>query len=325
MKKAYLLNTLIIFSVLSLSGQNDNDFILWTADWNAKGSYLAVGGSHGQLKIYKGRKLKLERSIPINGTITRLHWHPQKDILAIATQSGEHPVQVLDLKTNILKQFKQYISASARGLEWSSDGRCLGVADGEGIITIFNEKGEIVNSISKENTKTYTALAWHPKEYEILVVSEYIRHFDIKGKELQKIRHRPEDVLLLSTAWHPSGEFFVSADYGTYGNTRVYPLLNFWTPNGELIKSLNGSIAEYRNIAWSPNRKVLATASDGLRLWNKEGELLKTLPTEALLWGLDWHPRGKRIVTKDENGLVQIWNKKGKMIKSIKYQMHESD
>lgn len=299
--------------------------ILWTADYSPDGRYLAIGGNHGELKIYKGRKLKLHYSTPIEGMITKVRWHPRENILAINTQSGRHPVQIYNLEQNTLKHFALKTSSSARALDWSPDGKYLAVADTEGMITIFDLDGKVVNSFPKDNTKSYTGLSWHPSKDELLVVSEYIRHFDIQGNQLNKIRHRPEDVLLLSIKWHPSGEFFVSGDYGLYGDQRVYPLLNYWSPSGELIKSAEGSIGEYRNITWSPNHKVLATASDGVRLWNTKGELLKAIASEYLLWGITWHPKGKRIAATDEKGNVYIWNKKGKLKRSIKYQNHESN
>jgi WD40 repeat protein len=87
---------------------------------------------------------------------------------------------------------------------------------------------------------------------------------------LQNIKHRNEETIILAVQWHPGGTFFATGDYG-HKEEGIESLLQFWNEDGVLIKSLKGSKAEYRNIRWNKDGTLLATASDGLRLWSEDG------------------------------------------------------
>jgi WD40 repeat protein len=89
------------------------------------------------------------------------------------------------------------------------------------------------------------------------------------------------------------------------------------TNNG--VKELNESRAEYRNMSWTKDGKKLATASDALRIWNTDGDLITECPSEDNLWGVDWSPDGKFIITSSHNGHIRLWDNKGKLIRELKY------
>ncbi|MFZ6023394.1 MAG: hypothetical protein ACOYVG_02950 [Bacteroidota bacterium] len=91
-------------------------------------------------------------------------------------------------------------------------------------------------------------------------------------KKIVTLKHREEPTGILSVEWHPSGNFFVSGDYGHDGEA-VHSLLQYWTPEGKLFKTSKGSKMEYRDLQWNQDGTLLATASDKLRIWTKEGEL----------------------------------------------------
>ena len=60
---------------------------------------------------------------------------------------------------------------------------------------------------------------------------------------------RCEFKLMLCVAWHPSGDFFVVGDYGTEPDD---PVLQFWSADGELMKSIaiEGD-TQIRNVSWN--------------------------------------------------------------------------
>ncbi len=114
---------------------------------------------------------------------------------------------------------------------------------------------------------------------------------------------------MLSVAWHPSGDFFVTSDYGDYHYN--YPaLLQYWQPDGEKIRDVEHSKAEYRNIEWSSDGEYLATANEAIRIWDENGKLLREEKSKHLLWGIDWSPNDKKLVTTTEHGDILIWDEK---------------
>lgn len=123
---------------------------------------------------------------------------------------------------------------------------------------------------------------------------------------------------MLCVKWHKTGKYFVLGDYGD-PDFKHKPLLQFWKAKGTLIKESDVSKKEYRNMSWSKGGKKLATASDTLRIWNKDGNLIAEGLSEDKLWGVDWSPNGKFIVTSSHNGHIRIWDSNANFIKELNY------
>ncbi len=290
--------------------------ILWTTDWSPNGKYIAVGGNVDTLKIYNEQNLKPYKSLPIKNTITRVKWHPTINIIAVSTQNSEDKTSIINLDTNEKIELNGISPEGARGIDWNYTGEYLAVADNEGQILIYNIKGELIRKFANQNnsTKSITAIDWHPKKNILTTVTDKIRFFDIEGNLLKSIKHRPEDVMLLSVAWHNSGDFFVTGDYG---DEKDKSLLQYWNEQGELIKSIDISKGEYRNLAWNPKGTRLASASDALRIWNTKGNLISEGNSKDYLWGVSWNDQGNRIITSSLEQRIILWNKKAKRIITI--------
>jgi WD40 repeat protein len=206
-------------------------------------------------------------------------------------------------------------SDGARGISWDKSGEYLAVGDNDGRVSIFDNQGKLLNQFKIEGTKSITCIDWHPKKKEIIFVSDKIFQCDINGKLIQTIKHREADVLILSVAWHKSGSFYVVGDYGDGINNS---LLQYWSADGKLLKSIDASKGEYRNVSWSPKGNRLATASDALRIWDSEGKLISEGKSDAYLWGISWKPNGKQLVTSSLKKEVLLWNNNAERINSFK-------
>ena len=288
-----------------------NKKILWTTDWSSDGKYIAIGGNIDTLKIYSSKNLQLYKSYPTKNTITCVKWHPYKNILAVGTQTSSDKVRVFNFETNKIIELEGISPDGARGVDWNYTGDFLAVADNDGQISIFDIGGKFIRTIKQENSKSITSIDWHPKKNIFITVGDKIRIFEIGGKLVETISHRQEEVLLLCVAWHSSGDFFVTGDYGDNQNN-YKPLLQFWTKNGDLLKSINISKGEYRNIAWNSKGNRLASASDALRIWDKDGNLVSEGNSRDYLWGVPWNKQGNRIVTSSTEQRVIIWDNKGR-------------
>jgi len=303
---------LLIFNSFVFAQNTKERQILWTADWSPNGKYIAIGGNIDSLKIYEAKSLKLYKSYLVKGTITRVKWHPSKNVIAVAIQISEDKSMLLNLDTNSKIELNGISSDGARGIDWNYNGEFLAVADNDGQITLFNDKGELIKKFANENnsTKGITAIDWHPIKNIFVTVSDEIRILSIEGNLLKTIKHRDEDVLLLSVAWHKSGSFFVTGDYGyeTYKS-----LLQYWDEEGNLIKSNDVSVGEYRNLTWNPKGNRLASASDALRIWDEKGNLISEGASKEYLWGISWNKNGKKIITTSAVQTIALWNQKAEL------------
>ncbi len=286
--------------------------ILWSADFSPDGQFLAIGGDDKLLRVYNAKNHTLLNTYQLPSAVQCLDWNKDSKLLAIALD--DKPVQILNIKTNNLNELVG--TTGSRALSWNFTGNLLAIGDYEGTLLIWNNEKKLIKSIKKENTKTYLSVDWHPKKNIILTGGDRIRLFDTTGNLLQSIKHRQEETIILAVRWHPSGLFFATGDYGQKENG-IESLLQFWNENGTLLKTLNGSKAEYRNIRWSISGDFIATASDALRIWSIEGQLIYLAKSDDLLWGIDLNFQNKNIITSSEKGKIKLWSYKANFIKEI--------
>ncbi|MEZ4942234.1 MAG: DUF4440 domain-containing protein [Saprospiraceae bacterium] len=282
------------------------DDILWTAAWGPDGRFIATGGNHNVLRIFSGTTFEPAENYPVKGTITNLKWHPTLPLLAVATQLSPDKPFLLHLETGKRTMLNGTAIYGVRAIGWNADGSMLAVGDNEGQLHLFSKDGTLLRTIDVQQ-KSITGLDWHPTQNIVATVGHHIALYDADQEKLTAITPRPEDVLMLCVAWHPTGAFFATGDYGDY-EKNYPPLLQFWSPDGQKINDIAGSKAEYRALRWSPDGQQLATASDALRIWSIDGKPLGESASDALLWGVDWSPDGRQIVSSDEHGNILVWN-----------------
>lgn len=223
-----LLNFLIlVFYNQTFAQHSTTKEILWTTDWSPNGKYIAIGGNVDTLKIFTNENLKQFKSLPVKNTITRIKWHPSMNIIAVTTQMSNDKSFIFNLETNEKMELNGISPDGARGVDWNYTGEYLAIADNDGQVLIFNTKGELISKFVNQtnSTKGITAIVWHPKKNILTTVTDKIRFLDINGNLIKSIKHRPEDVMLLSIAWHKSGDFFVTGDYG---DNKDKSLLQYW-------------------------------------------------------------------------------------------------
>jgi WD40 repeat protein len=284
--------------------------LLWTADWSADDKRIAVGGDDSLLKIYDSKNLKLRKAYQLKSMIRQVSWHPANNYLAIATNDDE--VCILNTETEKFIKLNG-ITNGARGIDWNFNGQLLATADHDGLVKIWDSTGKLLRTIKKEDNNSYFSISWHPSKNIIAVSGDDIRIMDTSGVTLKVIKHRKENTGILTICWHPSRDFFATGDYG-HDKEGIKSIIQFWNPDGTLTKTLYGSKAEYRNIRWNKSGTLLASASDALRIWSKNGDLLFTGKPEDLLWGVDWNSTSEKIITTSISGNVKLWTAKAKLI-----------
>lgn len=299
-----------------ISKETDPSFF-WSVDWHPYKDEFVAGGTQDTLRLISSNDFQPLKNYPYKGTITKTKWHPTKNILAISVQNGLSYSTILNLDND--KSIKLDSIGGARAIGWNHSGDLLAVGDYDGFLTIFDEEGTVLKRIDT-NQKGIIGLDWHPDENLIVAIGEDVIMYNYELDGLKIIRDRSEEieVLMLCVAWNPNGKFFVTGDYGDF----VYhypPLLQYWTFDGQRIKSIKESKAEYRNLRWSSDGELLATASEKIRLWNKDGDLIAAETTKNLLWGIDWNEDDSKLVATDEKGKIILWNRKLDKLTELQY------
>ena len=279
---------------------------LWTVTIDPSGRYAVTGGDDKMIRLYQIKDMQLLKSYPVKSMIRRLAWQPDGQLLAVATYDRHMHLRNMITGDSIPLQGIEY---GGRGITWSYNGRFLAVTD-DHLIKIFNEKGQWIRTIQKEDKTSYFDIDWHPSKNLLLVSGDDIRLYEMGGKKIATLKHREENTGVLSVEWHPSGLFFVSGDYG-HDEEGIPTLLQYWTPEGKLFKTIKGSKMEYRDMQWNKDGSLLATASDKLRIWTKDGELkYEGGNGKENLWGIGWNDYTKELVTVYFTGILEKWNTK---------------
>lgn len=311
------------------AGVADEDSILWTARWNHDGSRFAVGGEN-VLWVFDSETLEKKSLLPYlekepdEGwgdpymAVTRIAWHPNDRFLAVSSQ-GRDLNTIFDTQSKEPTWLAPSTEEFGRGISWSPDGTQVAYTMDDRL-RIATVNGSILYDIPRyKDAKGLTSVEWRPTGDRLVTLGARITMHDTQGQPMKQVMHRPEaedgDQLLLSAAWHPSGEFFVVGDYGTEVDD---PVLQFWSAEATLIRSipLPGD-AEVRDVSWNHDGTRLASASSKLQVWSQEGELLHASETPDLLWGVDWSPGGDRILTSSIDRRVTLWSADAQVVTEV--------
>jgi WD40 repeat protein len=284
---------------------------IWTIDWRFDDKLYALGGDDKHLRIYSAGNMKLFKMYRFSEMIRYVSWHPEKkNLLAVTTWGNRNGI--LNIENDEFIPLS--IPHGARAVDWNFNGELLAAADNVGLISIWNQQGKLLRSIKKQDKNSYFSMDWHPRENLIVVSGDDIRIVDTTGNALRVIKHREENTGVLSVRWHPSGNFFVSGDYG---NSNVKTILQFWKADGTLLKTIYGSKSGIRNLKWTRDGKYLASASDRLRIWDRNGQLLYEAREGSDCWGIDWNQNADSILTTSFSGNIMLWTREGKLVQII--------
>lgn len=275
--------------------ESDNRNILWSVDWSSDGKFFAVGGAW--VGIFDAETQQRHRSPTLNTlkTVAKVRWHPRRNLLALSG-GADGVTGIYDLATD--QKITLTTQEGTRGIAWNARGDRVATAGNRGELQIWSANGQLLHTTRPGNAKSLTGVAWHPSEDKVVTIGEFITLYDDKGNITEQVHHRPEAkgyCLLLCIEWHPSGEFFVVGDYGN-SDAGDAPALQFWSSDGNLrktIKVIDGGA--FRNISWNRDGALLASASDVLRIWSRDGQLQHVGTSPDLLWGVRWNQDGNRL------------------------------
>jgi WD40 repeat protein len=306
-------------ATVDLNGQV-NASTAWTTSWSYDDRFVAIGNDKGELAIYETSAWRKVKSWTYEATtITRVQWNPKYPILAVAsvTQVGTPSiVQLYDL-TNDRVITTLPDTLQGRGVSWSLGGEEVAFVGSKGRISLYTKDGQHWRTLSFTNPRSLFAVDWHPSKNLLLAVEDSIYLIDIDRDSLMATYDDgSKNKGILCCAWHPSGDFFVTGDYGHENEGGEPSYLKYWNQEGNLLKRIKESKFEYRNITWTKNGKYLAAAADVLLVCNEQGAVIsKTKFDENNLWGVAWNNKGDKILSSDQAGNIRVTDIKGTILK----------
>jgi WD40 repeat protein len=306
-----MLPLLTLAAVLSTAPDADPTRILWTVAVSPDGRILATSGTPAPwLRDPDTLEPTREDGFIPPGQATAVDFHPSGILLGITGPPELTGLADLESSTFTVIPTEE----GARGIDFNHDGSLVAISENSGALSVWSvEPLTLRFRDDPPESKSLTGVAWHPTTDVLVTVGEFVTIHDLSNDEPaepNRIRHRPDaegHCLLLGVDWHPSGEYFTVSDYGN-PDTGDHPTIQFRSPDGELIRSIERPGSEIRNVRWNRAGDRLAATADALAIYDRDLKVLSETAADPNLWGLDWSHDGRSMYTTDGSGEVTRWD-----------------
>jgi WD40 repeat protein len=317
--------------------------------WSPKGQYLAVANSNGTVQIWDAKKQKMVQSFDKHhSAVVTVTWSP--DGKRLASGGTDNIVRVWTLETATEIQTLPGLSGGECGpcyvvgsLSWSPDGKDLAVVSANTLLIwelatnttkkVFHEQyihpvkwspdgqflaagisGVLVMStkdwmeVSRGGGSTIYDISWSSDgSYFVASAADGTAYVWVaKTDEYQDFRLDPQPYISAAD-WLPNSNQFISI----YADR----VLRKWDITSSHIPRETTPLSDFpeaRDIAWSPDGKLLATAN-GQLLNPYTGKVYKTLhiPSENVYDLPDkvyWSPDGTKIAFLKTRNRIVVWD-----------------
>jgi serine/threonine protein kinase/WD40 repeat protein len=268
---------------------------------NHDSSLLALRRKEGDVDIVSGVNGTVVFTIP---STKQLHvaWHPNRDLLAVAT--GSNQLEVWDMSQRTIKWKYQIANdktvMAKRGIEWDPKGLQLALG-GNGRVDLFSIEGEHQRTLLSAPSWT-RHLAWH-KDGKLLGCGG-ASWFGLIDLESDKLLWKDNDanVNVSDAAWNPDGTELATAwDWPRY-HVKLYDLEG----NQRIVQRSDSQI---NSICWNPDGQTLVsgTVSQQLEEWEVQSRRRtgRWLVHDSPICCVEKDLKNNRMLTLDSRGRLR--------------------
>ncbi|MDJ0736839.1 MAG: TIR domain-containing protein [Nostocaceae cyanobacterium] len=278
---------------------------------NAKSETTSLILTALQTVVYDGDGFtEQNRLTKHKGTVFDVAWSGDGE--TIATGSGDGTIKLWNLNGKEIETIPVGDKNEVYSVDFSPDGKTIAFASDDNNVKISSLQEEQPKTLGKHNDLVLS-VAWSPDGKTIASASKdkTIKLWDKQGKVLQTLRGHQKGVR--SVSFSPDGKTIATAsEDGT---------IKLWNvKNGQEIKTI--TVGKKNNkvysVSFSPDGKKIASGdAKNIKLWDTQGNLLKTLDNRALVWSIAWSPDGKTIASSDAKN-IKLWDTQGKILQTLK-------
>lgn len=299
----------------SLNGQALNSFqahdhYINSVDVSPDGQYLASASWDGTGKIWTIDGTLVATLSGHNGVVTSIRFSP--DGTKILTGSWDSSLRLWDLEGKPVQSFIGH-EESVEAVEFMVDGNLILSCSEDRTIRLWNTNGNELQ-----------VFKYHQSIVKDIFVAPSVPYFVSASFDKQAVLWYYKGVDLTEYAGTEDGNQINDIAYSSQGDYLLVGhsggLLNWFSPNLELIREDTTHDADILSVAISPDGQWAASGdrNERIYLWNAEGELVDTLEGhEGDVYSMKFTPDGTKLVSGDLFGKLLLWNLQGDTLVSF--------
>ena len=315
------------------------------------GKQIATGGLDQTVRLWDGQAYQPLATLQGHkGWIYNIAYSPDGKRLLSASQ--DHTVRLWDTADGTPLAVLYGHTADVMDAKFSADGATIISASNDGAVRVWNSQQVERNGVLRGHSKFVYGVAFHPDNERVASASwdGTVRLWEATTcRELAVLNHA-EGTFVTSVAFHPDGKLLASLGrddcvrlWDIDSHTEVHRFLlptDSWrdsrvafSPRGDFLAAgskdanihvwdvkrrvevakLQGHRATIRDLAFAPDGKWLATASEEnprLQIWNAATfKIEHTLEGHAAgVYALAVSADGKKLASASTDGIVRLWD-----------------